>query len=151
MSASLLGSKSTLSDFMLLLPPNHLKGSTWSKIEYCTPPRGCSNPRSFLQKYRRNNSMSEATVCHCFSRQYRLLGRRCKLRHGAPCVCLTARRLPEEFGEYKRPQSERQIGHADSVSYILKLSKTEKDTPMCLSLLSTKDGYSGSHEVRRIG
>ena len=57
-------------------------------------------------KVRRNFPMAEATVCHGFSRQFRLLGRRYKLRHGASCVCLTVRRLSEEFEEYKRPQSE---------------------------------------------
>lgn len=37
--------------YLLLLPLNHRKEKTWSTWKYCTPPRGCSNSRSFLQKF----------------------------------------------------------------------------------------------------
>ena len=96
-------------------------------IEFSIPP----------PKFRRNVLMAEATVYHRFSRQARLLGRRCTL-HGDSNVCFLIRCLPEEFEEYKRPQSERQISYTESVSLILKLPKIRTTSSMSSFSLSTK-------------
>jgi len=58
--------------------------------------------------------------------------------HGASCVCLTVRRLSEEFEEYKRPQTERRISDADQVFFILKLPKSALGLAMSSFSLSTK-------------